>query len=232
MRDELLGELDGHVVLDVVGDLHAVPALRVHDGLGDAGSRGSVGRGTPRRDEVGEDVAVHVLDHVARLPRLDEGHLVVVLQRGGRHLVHPREQRRALGAGQRGVDLGPQLTHGHRFLLSRRCAKPPRAASEVAQGFAGAVASVGAADAAPRVRARPAEVEPRDRRPVVGVAPHRPVHEQLVRSHLAVQRMAAGEAEHPLEIQGREDLSMEDRRRTAPGSSRRARSARDRRSLP
>src|SRR5206468_6108413 len=80
---------------------------------------------------------------------------------------------------------------------------PPRAPG-VAQDLARGVPSVRARDAAAGMRPGAAQVEPADRRSIVGPAPDRPEEQQLVGRHVTVERVAAGEAEEPLEIKRRQ----------------------------
>ena len=68
-----------------------------------------------------------------------------------------------------------------------------------------------AGHAAAGVRARPAEVQALERHPVIGRADHRPRAEQLVEAHLAVEDVAADQAEAPLEVERRMDLPAEHR---------------------
>ena len=68
-----------------------------------------------------------------------------------------------------------------------------------------------AGHAAAGMRARPAQVEALERHPIVGRADHRPGAEQLVEAHLAVEDVAADQAEAPLEVERRMDLPPEHR---------------------
>jgi hypothetical protein len=68
-----------------------------------------------------------------------------------------------------------------------------------------------AGHAAARVRARSAQIEARQRHAVVGGADHRPGAEQLVEAHLAVEDVAADQAEAALEVERRVDLPAEHR---------------------
>ena len=68
-----------------------------------------------------------------------------------------------------------------------------------------------AGDAAAGMRARTAQVEALERHPVIGRADHRPGAEQLVEAHLAVEDVAADQAEAALEVERRMDLPPEHR---------------------
>ena len=65
--------------------------------------------------------------------------------------------------------------------------------------------------AAARMRARPAQIEPLQRHPIIGRADHRPRAEQLVEPHLAVENVAADQPEAALEVERRMDLPPEHR---------------------
>src|SRR5688572_5146999 len=95
--------------------------------------------------------------------------------------------------------------------LAEAAARALQRALRVADDLAGAVATVGAADAAARMGAGAAQVEAVDRRPVVGVAAHRAQREELVEGHVAVQGVPAGDAEQALEVDRAEHLALLDR---------------------
>src|SRR3954469_3435549 len=65
--------------------------------------------------------------------------------------------------------------------------------------------------AAARMRARAAQIESFEWHPVVRRPDHRPRAEQLVEAHLAVEDIAADQAEAPLEVQRRMDLPAQHR---------------------
>src|SRR5687767_14791658 len=69
------------------------------------------------------------------------------------------------------------------------------------------------------MRPRAAKIEARERHSVIGVTEHRPVREELVEAHLAVEDVAADQAEAALEIERRQrqpadDAGGEARRKT------------------
>src|SRR5262245_46968306 len=66
-------------------------------------------------------------------------------------------------------------------------------------------------DAAARVGARTAHIEPADRCSVVCMAGHRPRREELAELELSVKNVAADETEGTLEIERTEDLSRDHR---------------------
>ena len=68
-----------------------------------------------------------------------------------------------------------------------------------------------AGHAAARVRARSAQIEALERHPIIGRADHRPSAEQLVEAHLAVENVAADQAEAALEVERRMDLPADHR---------------------
>src|SRR3954447_3376186 len=68
-----------------------------------------------------------------------------------------------------------------------------------------------AGHSATRVRARSAQVEALERHAVISRADHRPRAEQLVEAHLAVEDVAADQAEAALEVERRMDLPPEHR---------------------
>src|SRR6185437_13485599 len=68
-----------------------------------------------------------------------------------------------------------------------------------------------AGHAAAWMGARAAQVEALERHAVIRGADHRPRAEQLVGAHLAVENVAAGEAEAPLQIERRMDLPPDHR---------------------
>src|SRR4051794_31284511 len=62
-----------------------------------------------------------------------------------------------------------------------------------------------------RVSARPAQIKALQRHSIIGRADHRPRAEQLVEAHLAVEDVAADQAEPALEVERRMDLPPEHR---------------------
>src|SRR5687767_10964665 len=69
------------------------------------------------------------------------------------------------------------------------------------------------------MRPRAAKVEARERHSVIGMTEHRPVRKELVEAHLAVEDVAADQAEAALEIERRQrqpadDAGGEARRKT------------------
>src|SRR6185436_15635625 len=91
----------------------------------------------------------------------------------------------------------------------------PRGAGDLARG----VLPRRSGEAVARMRARTAEIEPFDRRGVVGPAQRRPHGEQLVERELAMMNMAAGEAVDLFEVEWCDDLPLLDQR----GDARRVR---------
>src|SRR5947209_5852096 len=62
---------------------------------------------------------------------------------------------------------------------------------------------------AARMRSGTAQIQALERHPVIGRADHRPRAEELVETHLAVEDVAADQAEAALEIERRMDLPAE-----------------------
>src|ERR1017187_7664869 len=62
--------------------------------------------------------------------------------------------------------------------------------------------------ASARMRARTAEIEALNRRAVARPAGYRTHHEHLVQAHLAVENVAAGDAETPFQVERRQHLAM------------------------
>ena len=60
------------------------------------------------------------------------------------------------------------------------------------------------------MRARPAQVETADRRPVVGPASHRPQEQQLIGGHVAVQGVTARQPHQPFHVERGDDLPVLD----------------------
>ncbi len=61
-----------------------------------------------------------------------------------------------------------------------------------------------AGDAAAGMGARAAQIKARQWHAIVGMAEHRPVREELVQAHLAVEDVAAGQAEAAFKIERRQ----------------------------
>ena len=91
-------------------------------------------------------------------------------------------------------------------LQCRRFQKPP-----VRQHRMRRIVARRAGHATAGVRARSAQVQTLQRHAVVSRADHRPRAEQLVEAHLAVEDVAADEAEAALEVERRMDLPPEHR---------------------
>src|SRR5256885_13073202 len=81
---------------------------------------------------------------------------------------------------------------------------------EVLNDLARSVAAVDAADATTGMRARTAEIEILDRRPVVGIAGHGPPGEELVEREVAVHDVATHQAVLLLHVVGAKHLALLD----------------------
>src|SRR5215204_1977124 len=92
-----------------------------------------------------------------------------------------------------------------------------KAPAAIGEDCARGVMARRAGDTAPRMRARATEVESLERAAIVGIAEHRTRPEQLVERQGAVKDVAAGQAEHLLEIERRQRLVAE-HARLKPGS--------------
>src|SRR6266446_7412787 len=79
-----------------------------------------------------------------------------------------------------------------------------------AQDFSGGVASRHAHDAASGMGGGAAEIEAAHRRPISGVTREGTKREELIRDHRALEDVAAGEIERPLEVERGEHLARED----------------------
>src|SRR5437868_5154169 len=83
--------------------------------------------------------------------------------------------------------------------------------ASVTQHRARGIVSGCAGHAAARMRARSAQVQPLQRHSIIGGADHRARAEQLIEPHLAMENVAADEAEAAFEIERRMDLATDDR---------------------
>src|ERR1035438_8185213 len=92
------------------------------------------------------------------------------------------------------------------YLLADRSARELSAL----QHFAGAVEARGAHHAAAGVGAGTAQVQPCNWRAIARPAGHGTHEEHLVQTHLAVENVAAGDAEAPLQIERAEHLPVLD----------------------
>src|SRR6185295_19997529 len=83
--------------------------------------------------------------------------------------------------------------------------------TQVALDLAGGIVAARADDAAARMRGGAAEIQPTDRRAVVGVSRQWTREKQLVQRHRALENVAARETELALEIEWRQHLTVDDR---------------------
>ena len=68
------------------------------------------------------------------------------------------------------------------------------------------------------MRAGAAQIEARQRHAIIGMAQHRPVREQLVEPHLAVEDVAADQPEAALQIERRQAPSRPSTDAAKPGA--------------
>src|SRR5437879_11292735 len=80
----------------------------------------------------------------------------------------------------------------------------------VFENLTGRVISWGAHDAAPRMRARTAEIEVANGGAIARPAGHRTEAEELVQAQFAVENVASGETILTLHVQRRDDLALPD----------------------
>src|SRR5437868_10520983 len=90
------------------------------------------------------------------------------------------------------------------LLFSRRVSLARKTFPQIAQHFPRAVVAGRAGDAAARMGARAAQVEPLERSAIVRVAQHRSRRPELIERKLAVEDVAADQAEVALEVRRRE----------------------------
>src|SRR6476660_4704393 len=87
---------------------------------------------------------------------------------------------------------------------------PPSPEAPVVKHCASSIVPRRSGHAAAGMCARPAQVEALERHPIVGSADHRAGAEQLVEPHLAVEDVAADQAEAALQVERRMNLPTED----------------------
>ena len=86
---------------------------------------------------------------------------------------------------------------------------PP--APEIAQDFASGVVARRASDTATRMTSRAAQIEARDRTPIIRVAEHRARREDLPHIKRSMEDIAADQSKRPFEVERGEDLTCQHR---------------------
>src|SRR5215467_5280687 len=105
----------------------------------------------------------------------------------------------------------PLPRDGSALLQALRTVPASQATLHVAQHFACAITAVRTSDPSTWVRPCATQIQALDRGAVVGESAHGAEEEQLVRRHVPVEVVPASEREPTLEIERRQDLTMQHR---------------------